>query len=639
MSEIKTNLEAEDGVSDYYEVRPVNLNKASERKHAYKELQMLQTRCLSDYKTWAKEYVKYQDFGKGKNVDVKLKQCNDQYTLSMFMSVLGPLREGISLETIFTSYMTYNIAKMTNPNMDEDMSRLFMNFRSSLVDAASKSSGVSGMLLNKLVKHTDERLLSTSADLMNNNIAANLNNHTLDSMAMSPRQLAVLKLNFMEQFYVDSRSIGDLSKIENRDKYFELKHDYDAAIRHIEAIANNSGYSMDVVSVEERYFVGLKLAQNPDYANIFNETKSVINIRPEYDEDGAWSGRFITADGHAFTTGGSKVGTFTVRRPYNLDKNPTLGEDDNSHKDGYYGYLDRCTSESALLFASAQSYVDSEYCELSKSEKNYLKAGIRDAAGRFRSQLASQMRDDGLFDGSKKKIEKYLSENFDAAIASPEDKKNLPQFKHFHENVEYIVEKEILNTQRDELIAMVRNGGYPGKHIFPNAEDRNAIMNAQVRADISDDIAKRFLQYKADKRSKIQGIDDKRMPDEVLRDTVNNYIDGMSSEERLNLMLHTCSNMLSTPKEHDYKAPLYTISRTDEEKKARRGQESENGGANSSDTFDALKGVDEEIGNIGQEKKSKQENKSKKNKEDRNNNIPDIPDDAEGPDGPDGPDV
>ena len=589
MPEGMTNLNQEDGVSDYYEVRPLNLNDKAAKKAALRELQIMQTQCLSDYKTWAKEYVKYQDFGKGKNVDVKLKQCNDQYTMSILMSCIGPLREGISFSSVFTSYLTYNMAKMSNPNMDEDMSRLLLNFREGLMSASETADGKSKFFINKLIKHTDKLVLESSTELMNNNIANNLRTHELDSLVMSPRQLAILKLNFMEQFYVDSRSIGSLSKIENRDKYFQLQDDYNTAIRHIEAIANNSGYNMDVVAVEERYFVGLKMETNPDYANIFSETQEAFGITPVYDEgDGKmWSGRFQTSDGHNYTTGGSKVGTFSPRKPFGLSFQSDEYEEAKFTTET--SILNQKLGKISQLFQSAMVYVDSDDLELSKSEKAEMKKGIVEASERYKNQLRVQLKDDGVYNGDIKQIDKYLDETFpdlsdDKSSYLEDALKEDAMYQQFDGNVRYVVEKEILNAMRDDLINKCRLGAgssirnmrrTPGDRPLQNEIAKwiqeKGEANITSRQDIPDEVAKAHLALSAHRRSSVMGISEERTKDEVLRDSVDNYIDGMTTEERVDLILHTCSNMLSIKEEDAYRPPKYTVWTTEEERRARRG--------------------------------------------------------------------
>ena len=647
MPDIRTNLNEEDGVNDFYEVRPLNLDDKFQKKAALRELQILQTRCLSDYKTWAKEYVKYQDFGKGRNVDVKLKQCNDQYTLSILTSCLGPLREGITLESVFTTWMTYSLAKATNKNMDEDMSRLFLHFREGLVQAADNSSGMTRRLLNRAIKASDKSITTTSADLMNNNIATNLRTHELDSLSMSPRQLAVLKLNFMEQFYVDSRSLGDMTKVENRDKYRELKQSYDTAVRHIEAIANNSGYSMDVVAVEERYFVGLKMQTNPDYANVFNET-STFGIVPEMDGDGnVWSGRFKTADGHSYTTGGSKVGTFSPREPYSLKFNAKTYDPGNALS---AERLSHNLADISTLMEASLLYIDSDDCDLSKSDKKEIKENIRNSAERYKNQLFNQLRDDRVFDGNEKQIRNYIDSMFadmnnDTAI---HDKKVSDPAFQFHNHVDYVVEKEILNSMRDNIIEGARAGTLtmipPIEALKGSKYDpQSALMyyinetgyndnpdSIKSRQDISDDFAKMYLYYQAQAKAQANDYNDSRTIDEILKDTVNNYIDDMSNEERTDLMLHVCSNMLSLSKEQrddGWKAPKYTVSKTKEERKARRGEDLKTKDSKSGETVDYYAGSD-----YSEDKSSKKKSSSR-----GEDDIPDIPDDSDGPDEPDGP--
>ena len=135
--------------------------------------------------------------------------------------------------------------------------------------------------------------------------------------------------------------------------------------------------------------------------------------------------------------------------------------------------------------------------------------------------------------------------------------------------------------------------------------------NITSRQDIPDDIAKAYLALRAHKRSELMDVRDNRTPDDVLKDSVANYIEGMTNEERVDLILHTCSNMLSIKPEDDFQPPKYTIWTTEEERKARRG--------------------DPDISEDEAEESSSQDVDEKE--------LPDVPDESSDDKEDDGPDV
>lgn len=371
---------------------------------AYRAIQTKFDRSLFDYKTWAKENVHYSNLTKPQ-IQQKLRSCNDSYTIAMLSDMMSSFRNGIDITTLVQFCVTTKIVKTMNPSFDMDVSRLMSNLRANVVDAINSDPNKANGPLGDIANVLEKKFMDESATRFGSEVTRNMAQHTLDSMIMTPRQVAALKLNFMEQCYVDMRSVGTDAEVDQ--KYSEYQH----AVKHLDAIANNSGFDMSVVAAEERYLVGLRIRENPEYANVFGETYD-LSTRMKFDNNTVWSGHFVTMDGEDYTVGRNsdydsvesrKIGAFSPRKPYGcgMDVDPKAS-------------LKVALERRAELFAEAVKYMASEDCEFDaspsvrKSILNRFEANIDD----YREKTIAMLQDDGIV-SSKSAGRKFFKECFE----------------------------------------------------------------------------------------------------------------------------------------------------------------------------------------------------------------------------------
>ena len=116
-----------------YETDTVNLKSDVSIESSLRELKTLQQQCIADYKEWANHEVKYTDMSADdKATAAKMKKCNDSYTMSMLMNCMAPLGQGVDVQSLLSSWVTFKVAEMMNPNLKQDTSRLLANFRTEL---------------------------------------------------------------------------------------------------------------------------------------------------------------------------------------------------------------------------------------------------------------------------------------------------------------------------------------------------------------------------------------------------------------------------------------------------------------------------------------------------------------------------
>ena len=638
MAEIMNSMAEDDGVSNY-KVSHAKLGDESKesklsKKAALRELHILQDHTLQDYKIWANQYIKYRSFDGDKDVDVKLKQCNDAYTLSFLCNCVSSFRNGIDISSMATAWFTYKFMQFSNPNMSEDMSRLALNLRDSLVEARDNGqlTGVIGVIGKKFIKHYDDNMLAYSADRMNQNIERNISDHTLDNLSMSPRQLAVLKINFMEQFYVDSRSIGDLSKPKNMEIYRDYRNAYNNAIRHIEAIAKNSGYGMDVIAAEERYFVGLKMATDENYHKVFSETGKPFGVSMSYDndDDKTWSGRFRTADGHLYTVGGSvHSGAFTPREPLSTDINSTQAKSINAI---------------GQIVASAENFLSDGRCKFSKSDCEFLKGAMKEASSDYESYLDSVLKDDNVSDASVRKQfikDTFLDGKFTAGNNNTYSDVSRDPVNDFDENMRYVVRKDMYEYYRTVILNLATKGHEVTvtQHTSADTPDfRKALKDAKMQnplsadqlresKDIPDDVVKAYItgkfkkDYADDPTSEVNALVNTDDPDAIIDYLIDRRIEKKSPEEKRELLIHTCANMIQGYNAiGKFEAPYDTISK---KRKSQLANE-----ASSEDEYSVEDLLED----------SNTDTHNPDDHSDDSNNGPDAPGTPSGPDNPGEPD-
>ena len=497
-----------------------------DKRNAYKELESLQRSAIAQYSKWANEELKYNALdsdGAAKN----LKQYNDTYTMTMLMGVIAPLERGIDLGSILQCMMSYNIVRTLNPNMDMDSSRMYYNFRNTIAPMVADLSldhPVLGKLLgNTVLKSVDRTLSAAGGAKLAQTIDAHEKVHDIDSMYLTPRQVAALKVNFMEQYYSDLRSTND----EYRRK--EFTDQYTKAMKHLEAISKNGGYDMSVVAAEERYLVSLKMEQNPKYATMFAETWDTFGVqldRKAIDETQRWSGQFIRTDEHEWY-GGSDLttnGAFHVRMPMKLGNFEENGDDNDK---GLRGQL----LQRARSFDEMRAYVSSPMFtggdkdrkqlldEIEKNEKEYLK----------RAEVI--VKTDGIKDSDGKLVS--VDKEYAAALKISRASKQFESYaEDFAEEFDSVV-----------LAKVVTKMGYD-----PNAMRNNARRKFDPSSEEYIRMQTALEKYGNDRHKK-----DKSYPTDaetLLNNIQSHYFEDLSPADQYKVLAHTVANVEQGYHEH-----------------------------------------------------------------------------------------
>lgn len=488
-----------------YETDTVNLKSEVSIESSLRELKTLQQQCIADYKEWANHEVKYTDMSADdKATAAKMKKCNDSYTMSMLMNCMAPLGQGVDVQSLLSSWVTFKVAEMMNPNLKQDTSRLLANFRTELnpmVENLAKEHPVFGKMISKTI---DKSMSDYSSKLMSSEIRKSEAEGTIDDLVMTPRQVAALKLNFMEQYYVDTRQFNpnytkDSAELDN------LKKQYDTAIKHLENIANNGNFDMSVVAEEERYLVGLKASENPNYLNLFQETSDVYAAKPHMTDYEHWAGDFETADGHAYTVGDDAAnGAFTVRE---IPK---------------FSDLAYAVGRRGEQFATMMRYLDSDSCELPSDTRKQVKKALNYELDTYKESLQTMFEDDSLAYGDKG-FKQFWHDTFETKyngmmkgemgemdFAKEEDAIG----KDFRKEFNRIIDKHCAKQLGLEV------------HTLPGGDiDYEALSAA----------AKDYVTQHNDI--------DTRTGSQILEDVRKNFLDDMEPNEVAQLMLHTGANM------------------------------------------------------------------------------------------------
>lgn len=510
-----------------YTVTGVDLSDNADKEMAIQELITAQQKLALDYKDAAKADINYREIGEPGSREreaylaSKLSSHNDAYTMSMLTSCYAPLAEGVNVKSLAACFFTHKMVDIMNPEFKTDQARMFSNMASSMKTALSGHP-----VLKFMSKNFVDELGEAGSQGMSDSLSKHLEANTLDDIVMTPRQIAALKLNFMEQYYVDTRSI-DPSSADYADQMEAMTADYDKAIAHLGAIANNSGYDMSAIADEERYLVGLKAKQDPNkrYESMFVEAEPPYGAQPVQNGE-VWQGDYATADGHAWTSEGSS-GAFTVRERYTTDMLPQL-RDDLARKGQQYAWM--------------QQYLESDACPASKDAKAQAKAVIEQQFSEYREFVSVQLQDDlGFSDSYAKQVfdesfgraesnEKKISKAhvFDQADVFSSHSKADPGMD-FYRELRYVSEKEALKERIGQDFSAGRT---------ENPTPRQAteeIANGKGFASKTDLDLRREMLLKLDS----SGTD----VDEIGRRLTNSYIKGMDGNELAQHMLHIGCNM------------------------------------------------------------------------------------------------
>lgn len=522
-----------------YSVDAIDVSKKRYVKDELNEIKRMQASIALDYKDAISD-VHYSiasdasDAERKAELNNRLKAHNDSYYASMFTSALQPLQEGLTLGTLFEVKTNLKMLDSFNPDAEMDKARFFSNLRDNIKASSKSSNGFIGKSLDVLLQPIDKYLAVESASSTNKSINNAIQNDRLDSLVMSPRMLACMKLNFDEQFYYDTRMLDQNDK-DYDEKMRKFTADHNKAIEHVVAIAENSGYDMSAIAEEERYIVGLKEIEDPkaEYGIIFSQTASMYGIRPvdtngrkEIGDMNSFKGDFISADGHPYTTGGSSKGSFDVAA--------RLSESDGSLQK-YKDELERNGRQYAWMI----QYTESDACPLDSAAKRSALDELNSIYNSNKKAVVKRLQFDlGIDEDAAKDIYKdtfeygYSGEmeiNKEVAFNEVENPFAKGTDVHpgvdFYRELRYTTEKDIFRRLDCELPASTNKSGDTYKDLV-------------VRNDILTD-----LKTESDKKYKSEGKSDTRSLDAFALDMTKNWIQEMDSSEYVNLMMHVGANM------------------------------------------------------------------------------------------------
>ncbi len=505
-----------------YTVQSINMSNKTDKANALKEMQIQQNRCIADYKEWANSTLNYKslsnlsDSERTRTLSQRLKESNDAYTVGLITSSLSPLQSGVDGKTILQTMISYKIMQTMNPSMNMDTSRMLANFRNAITPMLENHK-----ILSKLAAPIDDIMMKSSIDKENEAISEGLENNDIDSLVMTPRQLAAIKMNFMEQYYVDTRALDPSSKTYEDDLY-DLTQMYDTSLQHVRAIAENSGYDMSVVASEERYLVGLKMLNEPDscYEAMFEETNSIYGVCPDLTNDGddaIWQGDFKSSDGHVYSANRDDYnGSFTVRKPLMKSDLPEFKE--NLCRQGQQ-------------YAWMQQYLESDECPASKAAKKKALNILSDKYDNYKNRVSAILQDD--LDMSKKQAESIINETFTTNM-----------------NNELKTDKTEAFTKVDDPFTKANTQSIPGSDFFRElryVEEKKIYKNLGINISMDDDASRNNIINEIAQNAKMyyesQGDIDDRDFNHIATDMVNNDIEKLTADELVELMTHVGTNM------------------------------------------------------------------------------------------------
>lgn len=533
--------------TDGYQAQSVNLDNRLTSEAAVRELRILQQKCIIDYKDAAKLDVSYSVVGepgsreKENELVQRLKSHNDAYTMSMLTSCLTPLSEGIDAGTLVKSFMSYKMIEIMNPNMEMDKSRMLLNFRSA-IRPMLESNPVLAKMADAM--HMDDAMLSYSADAFGSSLSKSLNDNTLDHLVMTPRQLAALKLNFTEQCYTDMRGLNHKAPdyITQRDA---CEDNYNKAVDHIRAIAENSGYDMSVVADEERYLVGIKMHQNPNafYENVFAETSDVYSPSMKYLENSrVWQGDFVTADEHAYTSSekenGQSIGAFSVSRPLDQESLYTFSQG-----------LERRGQQYAWM----QQFVKSDACTASPAVKKETLRQLEEKFDHYKKGVICKLQDDLGYSESEAKsfYDKSFTNAMKKEMKVPKKEafsmgeqgicpfsENSPDVPgaDFYREFRYTTEKMVYENLGYNISAGYTENANDALH----SREESAGKTLRPESDLG--IRHMILSEWLDNSAKHNG-GDARTTEEIAVAMTDKHVKSMDADQLTDLMMHVGGNM------------------------------------------------------------------------------------------------
>ena len=370
---------------DSYKAGKVRLNGVSE-KRALADVKYLTDHYAQRMETWADQDLDI-DLTPAEMAE-RMRKNSPNMTMSVLSSVYSPIAEnGFKVSSFVGMLVLHSAVEKMNPNFNMDVARLEMSL-------ISRANDIDHPRMGRL----ERALRNDCAARMGREIDEHLRNHNMDAVVMTPVQLAAVKLSFDKQAYVKYR------KCKTSEEISAVEKTYNRAITTLKSVAQNSGFDMSVVAAEERYMVGLKIKNNPDFANMYAETYN-MGVEPDfnYDKTGSkrtriWSGVFKTVDGGDYTVGENKdTGAFTPRKPFGEMSTRTpqsvgLHDDIDPRKRIADQFVIR-----AKEWGGAMRFIQSEDCKFSTSMKRTLSGQINTEMEKYRDRMLSAMLDDRIF--------------------------------------------------------------------------------------------------------------------------------------------------------------------------------------------------------------------------------------------------
>lgn len=415
---------------------------------------------------------------------------NHQATESMLFAAYSPYfdHDGINLSSFFMSQAAKSIIRHLDPNFDMEVARLEEHFAETLHDMKHpKAKGLEKLFMNDSVMRSM------------NGFKQAVHDRNVDGLIMSPVRLAEIKVACDKQFYTRSRACHSMDEIK------ELQAKYDRSIGFIGNIAKRNGYDMAAVASEERYIVGLKIKEDPNYANIYNETYD-MGAEPDFQYDVTdkhtriWSGRFKTVDGGEYTVGGHvNKGSFTVRLPFgyiDTDKpqSTKIHSDIDPRKRIGEEYKIR-----AKEWGSIVRYLNSSNCVFSDDMRDAIKSRVNSEINDYRDRMISAMRDDNVYvsdsDG-KKEWNKYFNKIYKEMVESDDVSLDMGTDRLLSSNSRIQgVDYRALDSKGNVLRGYIEDGKFNLGDVEVKNTYRNAIDDEIKRITVKDVLDKAHIKY------------------------------------------------------------------------------------------------------------------------------------------------
>lgn len=488
----------------------IDIKHGHDPKRIIKEYNNLCDTTMLDYKKLAKIDVDYRNASPDR-VAANLRTHNAVYTLAMISNVVSVLdNNDLTLQSLFEMGMTYNMLMGFNPDVNMDMSRLFTQIRDSVYSFKdNKNIPMRNWPIIKNVVDFGFNTVGNTVDKVSNSaLKSAIDEHIVDGrvddLVMTPRQVACLKINFAEQCYDDMRKDPT-----NQVHIDTCMQNYNTAIDHLTVIAANSGYDMNAVLAEEKYIVSVKMQNDKNYANMFEDTYKLYGSRPvmfDSSKTSHFDGRMETADC-------TPCEALVVRQPISDVK-------------AFNEYMSRCGEQLGL----AVRYLHSSECNLSEAQKDKLVSGINSYISDFEHRTANLCKNDKL-DGD------FMSEFYDSYKNASKCDETDYRLQMFSAEFNHVACKAFIKDHRPDLIE--KNGV---KQIPSNFAGCIHSMFLDGNTDINKhDTGNRLFLSKVRDAFFENGSDysDKAVC-EALRDK---QLSKASVSDVRNLLLHTCNNM------------------------------------------------------------------------------------------------